>query len=88
MRDYEELLGTELDAMCYDENIVGWCEACGEAIRKDDECIAIQTPDGKKILLCADCKEEMMMTDILDLLGLKYFEDDGCGADEWTGYKN
>lgn len=71
----------EVDAFCEpDEDVIEYCDGCGEAVCAGDEAmgIVIRQGDGKDhpFCLCKDCVRDMTLNDVLDVLGVTYFEND------------
>lgn len=71
----------EVDAFCEpDEDVIEHCDGCGEAVCVGDEAmgIVIRQGDGKDhpFCLCKHCARDMSLGDVLDVLGITYFEND------------
>jgi len=63
-----------------EDELVEYCDGCNEMIRIGDQAMAIvvRQEDGKDhpFCLCEHCLKEMSLGDILDVLGITWFEND------------
>lgn len=71
----------EVDAFCEpDEDVIEYCDGCGEAVCAGDKAMGIVVRQGDgtdlPVCICRKCQREMSHRDLLDLLGIDWFDGD------------
>ncbi len=71
----------EVDAFCEpDEDVIEYCDGCNEPVYAGDRAMGFVIPQGngqaQPFCLCKDCLKELSIGDVLDVLGITYFDND------------
>lgn len=67
-----------------DEGIIGCCDGCNDPIHEGDQVLSAVVHQGNgsdiPVLICEKCQREMSHRDLLDLLGIPWFDSENSVA--------